>query len=138
MSAIRAHAAAATPRIASRTQRVSSRASRRNSRRDWDIGPWLVTTVRSSSQSGSPYSHCAGRLVEAQVGVRDDQPELADAWHVDGQELLAQLLGRLGLDPPVQVAVLLARGAWAVHLHERAPPALERVLDRRALRPPTR
>ena len=49
----RRHAAAGTPRIASRTQRVSSRASRRNSRRSCDIGPWPVTTVRSSSQSGS-------------------------------------------------------------------------------------
>ena len=72
-------------------------------------------------------------LVEPQLGVGDDQAELADPRHVDRQELLAQLLGGLGLDPPVQVAVLLARRARAVHLHQRAPPAVERVLDRGSL-----
>ena len=48
-------AAAATcgARIVSRTQAVSSWLSRRKSRRAWDMGPWPVTTARSSSQSGS-------------------------------------------------------------------------------------
>ena len=48
------HAAAfGSARIAARTQAVASRLSRRNSRRSSDIGPWFVTTVRSSFQSGS-------------------------------------------------------------------------------------
>ena len=41
----------------SRTHAVASQCSRRNASRASDIGPWFVTTVRSSCQSGSPYSH---------------------------------------------------------------------------------
>src|SRR3990167_98000 len=48
------HAAAfGSARIAARTQAVASRLRRRNSRRSCDFGPWFVTTVRSSFQSGS-------------------------------------------------------------------------------------
>src|SRR5205085_10212356 len=40
-----------------RTHAECSRASRRRSSRSCDFGPCPVTTLRSSSQSGSPYSH---------------------------------------------------------------------------------
>ena len=106
---------------------------RRNSSRSWDFGPWFVTTVRSSCQSGSRVAPLAGRLVEAELRVRQRQAELPDPRHVDRQELLAELLAGLRLDPPVEVAVLRAVAARAVHLHQRAPPAVERLLDRRPL-----
>src|SRR5262249_36959967 len=73
----------------------------------------------------------AGRLVETEVRVRQRQAELADPWHVDAEELLPQLLARLRLDPPVDVAVPRPVAARAVHLHERPPPAVERLLDQR-------
>jgi len=50
---IHRQAACGAARIVSRTHAVSARARRRNSSRASDIGPWFVTTVRSSSQSGS-------------------------------------------------------------------------------------
>src|SRR4051794_24208899 len=39
-----------------RTHAEFSRALRRRSSRSCDFGPWPVTTLRNSSQSGSPYS----------------------------------------------------------------------------------
>ena len=47
-------AAAGDPSTVSRTHAVASQFSRRNASRASDIGPWFVTTVRSSCQSGSP------------------------------------------------------------------------------------
>src|SRR5438876_7982874 len=75
----------------------------------------------------------ARRVIKDEIGIRNRQPELPDPRHVDRQELLAELLGGLGLDPPVDIAILRALAAWPVHLHERPPPALEGLLDRRAL-----
>src|SRR3712207_7132678 len=45
----------------------------------------------------------------------------------------AQLLAGLRLDAPVEVAVLLAGRTRTVHLHQRPPPAVER-LDRKSTR----
>src|SRR3954469_17169954 len=70
-----------------------------------------------------------GCLIQAQLRVRNRQAELPQAWDVDRQELLAQLFGRLGLDPPVEVTVLRAVATRTVHLHERSPPPVERLLD---------
>src|SRR5262249_46242852 len=49
------HAASASTAL--RTHSVSSRLSLRKPSRSAVFGPWPVTTVRSSSQSGSVYSH---------------------------------------------------------------------------------
>ena len=54
VAAVLRHAAAPlAPSTIARTHAVSAQFSRRKARRSWDLGPWLVTTVRSSCQSGS-------------------------------------------------------------------------------------
>ena len=121
------------PAIASRTHACSSQLACRNATRSADAGPWPGDDRPQLVPVGLRVAPLAGGLVEAQRRVGQRQAELADPGHVDAEELLAQLLGRLGLDPPEQVAVLLARRARAVHLHQRRPPAVERLLEHRPL-----
>src|SRR5207244_6421838 len=48
----------------------------------------------------------ARRVIKDEIGIRNPQPELPDPRPVDRQELLAKLLGGLGLEPPVDVTIL--------------------------------
>src|SRR3954452_4046464 len=63
-----------------------------------------------------------------QVRVRHRQAELPDLRHVPLEELLACLLVPLGLDPPDEHRILLARNRVPVELHQRPPPPVQRFL----------
>src|SRR5262245_15308127 len=68
------------------------------------------------------------RLVLAESRIRDREPELADLRDVALEELLTRLLVRLALDPPDDHRVLLGRDRVPMEVHERLPPAVERLL----------
>jgi len=53
ITAVQAATAGRGARMVARTHAVSSWLRRRKARRSCDLGPWPVTTVRSSCQSGS-------------------------------------------------------------------------------------
>src|SRR5436190_859446 len=75
-----------------------------------------------------------GLLVLAQLGIGDGQPELRDLRHVAVEELLPRLVVALALDPPDVHRILVGWNRVPVELHQRAPPAVERLLDELALR----
>ena len=77
-------------------------------------------------------------VAAAELRVGERQAELPDLRHVALEELLARLLVRLALDPPVDHRVVLGRDRVAVEHHQRLPPAVERLLDELALRRPSR
>src|SRR5215203_4734230 len=68
-------------------------------------------------------------VVLPQVRVRNRQPELPDLWYVSVQELLARLVVALALALPDVHRILFLRDRVPVELHQRAPPAVERLLD---------
>ena len=67
-------------------------------------------------------------LVLSKRRVGDLEAELADLRDVAVEELLSRLLVPLALDPPDEHRVLFGRDRVAVEMHERLPPAVERLL----------
>src|SRR5206468_3814920 len=64
---------------------------------------------------------------------QNGEAELPDLRYVAVEELLARLLVRLALDPPFDHRILGRFDRVAVEVHERRPPAVERLLDERTL-----
>src|SRR5437879_13385784 len=83
-----------------------------------DDGPELVPV-------GLGVAPFASGRIEPERRVGQGEPQLPDPGHVDSEELLAQLLARLRLDPPVDVAVLRSVAVRLVHLHHWPTPATE-------------
>jgi len=71
----------------------------------------------------------AALLVLAKGGIRDLETEFTDLRHVPVEELLTGLLVPLALDAPDVHRVLVGGNRVAVEVHERLPPAVERLLD---------
>src|SRR6266511_2467704 len=72
-------------------------------------------------------------VVLAQLRIRNRQAELPDLRHVAVEELLPRLLVALRLDPPDVHRVVLGGDRIAVELHQRSPPARQRLLHQLAL-----
>src|SRR6266540_4554800 len=63
----------------------------------------------------------------AQRGIGQGKAQLPDARHIGGDELAAQLLITTSLNAPDrQILVALGGRRRAMHLHQRAPPAIKR------------
>src|SRR5438132_5612539 len=56
------------------------------------------------------------------------EPELEDLRHVAVEELLSRLLVSLRFDPPLEHRVVLGGDRIPVELHQRSPPAVQRLL----------
>src|SRR5262249_11342717 len=67
-------------------------------------------------------------VAPAQLRVGNGEAELADLRAVPLEELLARLLVPLRLDPPQVHRILVGGDRVPVELHQRAPPAVERLL----------
>src|ERR671919_340701 len=72
-------------------------------------------------------------LVPCEVGVGDRDPEVPQLRHVGGEEFLAEVLVRSGLDAPVQEDILLGLRRRAEEVHDRPPPPIHRILEHLAL-----
>ena len=77
----------------------------------------------------------AGGLVLTERRVGHGEAERPDAGHVLVEELLAQLFVGFGLEAPHQKGVIGRRIRGPEEVHDRLPPAVERLLEHGALRP---
>src|ERR671928_169954 len=83
----------------------------------------------SSRSSARPCSlTCLLQLLLERLRVGHCQPELPDLRHIAVEELLPRLVVALALDPPDVHRVLVGGDRVAVELHQRAPPAIQRLL----------
>src|SRR6478609_8219046 len=95
----------------------------------------LVHAARTASRTHCSWSRKRRRRASrsavfgpAQLRVWHRESQLPDLWHVAVEELLPRLAVPLRLDPPQVHRVLVGWDRVAVEMHQRAPPAVQRLL----------